>query len=236
VPGGLEPVALDVGSEPAELLGVPEPHLGGGGGPGPRRPGSVGRVVGQEPGIDGVAQDLVERGVDVPDRLDVEAASSALLLVSSCHQVDVEAVEQRRVELVERPVAEDGQHVESEHPVVAGPGGGLDLTLHGWEPATQDPFFERDLRRFGVDAGVDLVDKLGPCRFGFSAHAEAAVPFLAPAAGRIPAELENDVPRRRGAPIGQGMDALMDVSLHRRLDPLRRRWRCRASRAGEVLG
>lgn len=82
---GLETVVLDVGEELAELLGVPELHLRGGGGSGSWRLGPIGRVDREQTGVNAVAEDLVQRRVDVPDGLGVESSASALLLVARLH-------------------------------------------------------------------------------------------------------------------------------------------------------
>ena len=111
-------VAVDRLEEAGQLARRPDGHLRRSGTSGRQRRGArqAGDVAGHDAGALGVVEQLVERGVDVVHAAHREATAAA---TAGAQQLGVHRVEVGGAKLLQRRVAEPGQHVVREDDAVA---------------------------------------------------------------------------------------------------------------------
>ncbi len=209
-PDRLQPSPADGLEEARQLIRLPRLDPARGAAVRPGRLGCSRHVLDEQAGIDRVREDLVQRRVDVADRLGAEP----LPLVGVLRQPPVEPGQHRRRELLEPLLTEHGNDVELQVLPVRVERRRLDPRLGHRQPAVPDPFGERGAARDHVRAVVHVGDELGPRRLGLPAGAEAAVPLLPPAAVVAEAEVEDDVPANGLLAVAVRADALVDMALH----------------------
>lgn len=195
-PGCIQPVALDVRQECAELLGAPRLHLGR------RRLGGIGpvrRVPGEVAPAHGVVESLAEHRVDVahrPSREGLGRGARLELAPAALEEVGVGGIQVGRGEVRELPAADRRHDVGLDDPAVVVPGHRPDGRPPSRQPLVHEEPRRRQRAALDVLARADLSPELVEGVLGDPAGRDALDAHLAASVVRAGVELDAKVPAR----------------------------------------